>query len=104
MSTLRRCLTTRYTSKKSSCYDLVVILHQQKKDSLNVSILHLVKIILVTSHRDVIAAFKARWIFLAITLDILRNFYKENFENIDLENSDTFDGWFCDFLFWRLFC
>ena len=32
-------LTTRYTSKKSSCYDLVVILHQYKKDSLNISIL-----------------------------------------------------------------
>ena len=32
-------LTTRYTSKKSSCYGLVVILHQKKKDSLNVSIL-----------------------------------------------------------------
>ena len=32
-------LTTSYTSKKSSCYDLVVILHQSKKDSLNVSIL-----------------------------------------------------------------
>ena len=53
-------LTTRYTSKKSSCYDLVIILHLQKKDSLNVSILRLVKIMLVTSHRDVIAALKAR--------------------------------------------
>ena len=31
---------TRYTSKKSSCNNFVVILHQWKKDSLNVSILH----------------------------------------------------------------
>ena len=53
-------LTIRYTSNKSSCYDLVVILHQYKKDYLNISILRLVKIMLVTSHRDVIAAFKAR--------------------------------------------
>ena len=30
--------TTRYTSKTFSWYDLVVILHQYKKDSLNVSI------------------------------------------------------------------
>ena len=46
-------LTTRYTSKKSFCYDLVEILHLQKKGSSNVSILRLVKIMLVTSHRDV---------------------------------------------------
>ena len=32
-------LSTPYSSKKSSCCDLVVILHPQKKDSLNVSIL-----------------------------------------------------------------
>ena len=53
-------LKTCYTSKKPSCYNLVVILPEQKKDSLNVSILRLVKFMLVTSHRDVIAAFKAR--------------------------------------------
>ena len=53
-------LKTCYTSKKPSCYNLVVILPEQKKDSLNVSILHLVKFMLVTSHRDVKAAFKAR--------------------------------------------
>ena len=97
-------LTTCYTSKKSSCYDLVVILHLQKKDSFNLSILRLVKIMLVTSHRDVIAAFKARWLFLAITLEIICNFYKENCENNGFENSELFDGWFRDFLFWRLFC
>ena len=92
-------LTNRYTSKKSSCYDLVVILHQLKKESLNVSILRLVKIMLVTSNCDVIAAFKARWIFLAINLEILCNFYKEKCEINAFENSDTFVGWFCDFLF-----
>ena len=32
-------LTTRYMGKKCSCYDLVAIMHQWKKDSLNVSIL-----------------------------------------------------------------
>ena len=69
------------------------------KDSLNVSILRLVKIMLVTSHRDVIAAFKARSLFLAINLEILCNFYKENCEDNAFKNSDTLDGWFCDFLF-----
>ena len=93
-----------YTSKKSSCYNLVVILHLQKKDSLNVSILRLFKIMLVTSHGDAIAAFKARWLFLAINLEILCNFYKENCENNAFEIFELFDGWFCDFLFWRLFC
>ena len=33
---------------------------------------------LVTSHRDVIAAFKARRLFMAINLEILCNFYKKN--------------------------
>ena len=74
------------------------------KDSLNVSILRLVKIMQVTSHRDVIAAFKARWLFLTIHLEILCNFYKEKCEINAFENSDTFNSWFCDFLFWRLFC
>ena len=59
---------------------------------------------LVTSHRDVIAAFKARRLFLATNLEILCNFYKEKCENNAFENSDTFDGWFYDFLFRRLFC
>ena len=70
-------LMTRYTSKKSSCYELVVILHQYKKVSLNVWILRLVKIMQITSHRDVIAAFKARWLFLVINVEILCNFFKE---------------------------
>ena len=56
----------------------------------------------VTSHRDVIDTFKARLLFLAINLEILCIFYKEKCENNAFENSDTFDGWFCDFLFWRL--
>ena len=58
-----------------------------------------VKIMLVTSHRDVIAAFKARRLFLAINFEILCHFYKEKCENNAFENSDTFDDWFCDFLF-----
>ena len=57
------------------------------------------KIMIVTSHRDVIASFKARWLFLAINLEILCNFYKEKCENNAFEKSDTFDSWFCDFLF-----
>ena len=54
---------------------------------------------LVTSNRDVIAAFKVRRLFLAINLEILCNFYKEKCENNAFESSDTFDAWFCDFLF-----
>ena len=59
----------------------------------------LVKMMLVTSHRDVIAAFKAIVLFLAINLEILCNLFKEKCEDSASENSDTFDGWFCDFLF-----
>ena len=51
---------------------------------------------LVTSNRDVIAAFKASGLFLAINLEIICNFYKEKCENNAFENSNTFDGWFCD--------
>ena len=58
--------------------------------------IRLVKIMLVTSHRDVIAAFKARILFLAINLEILCNLYIEKCENNAYKNSDTFDGWFCE--------
>ena len=61
--------------------------------------LRLAKIMLVTSHRDVIAAFMARRLFLAINLEIFCNLYTEKCENNALENSDTFDGLLCDFLF-----
>ena len=54
---------------------------------------------LVTLNRDVIAAFNAKWLFLAIDLEILCNLFTEKCENDDFENSDTFDGWLCDFLF-----
>ena len=63
-----------------------------------------VNLILVTSHRDVIAAFKVRWLFLGINLEILYNLCTEKCENNAFENSDTFDGWLCDFLIWWLFC
>ena len=59
----------------------------------------LVKMMLVTSHREVIGAFKASWLFQAINLEILRNLCTENPENNAFENTDTFDGWLCDFLF-----
>ena len=59
----------------------------------------LVKMMLVTSHRDVIAAFKARRLFLAINLEILCNLCTEKCEKNTFENSDIFDGWLCDFLF-----
>ena len=58
-----------------------------------------VQMTLVTSHREVIAAFKARWLFQAINLEILCNACAENSENTAFENTDTFDGWLCDFLF-----
>ena len=38
----------------------------------------LLKMMLVTSHRDVIAAFKENWLFLAIDLEILSNLFREN--------------------------
>ena len=56
---------------------------------------------LVTFNRGVISAFKANWLFPA--LEILCNLFTEKFENNAFENSNTFDGWMCDFLFWRLF-
>ena len=59
----------------------------------------LVKIMLVTSHRDVIVAFKVRCLFLAINLEILCNLCTEKCDNNAFENSHTFDGWLCDFLF-----
>ena len=57
----------------------------------------LVRMMLVTSYREVIAAFKARWLFQAINLEILCNLCTEICENNALENIDTFDGWLCDF-------
>ena len=95
-------LTTRHTSKKYSCYELVVILHQYKKDILNVSILRASQNF--ASDVTSLAAFKARWLSLAINLEILCNLCTEKCENNAFEKSDTFDGWLCDFLFWRLFC
>ena len=58
----------------------------------------LVKMMLVTSNCGVIADFKAKWLFLAIDLEILCNLYTEKYENNAFENSDPFDGWLCDFL------
>ena len=63
--------------------------------NLNVSILRAS----LNDARDVIAAFKARSLFLAINLEILYNLCTEKCENNAFENSDTFDGWLCDFLF-----
>ena len=37
-----------------------------------------VKIMLVTLYRDVVAAFKARWLFLVFNLEILYNLCTEN--------------------------
>ena len=54
---------------------------------------------LVTSHSDVIAAFMARCLNLAINLEILCNVCTEKCENSVFENSDSFDDWLCDFLF-----
>ena len=54
---------------------------------------------LVTSHRDVIAAFKAIRLSQIINLEILCNLCTENGEIYAFENTDTFDGWLCDFLF-----
>ena len=58
-----------------------------------------VKLMLVASHGDVIAAFKAKLLFLTISLEILYNLCTEKCENNTFENSDTFNGWLCDFLF-----
>ena len=92
-------LTTRYMSKKSSCYDLVLVLHQKKKDSLNILFLRASQNDVSTSNCDFIAAFKAKWLFLAIYLEIICIFFTAKCENNAFENSDTFDGWLCDFLF-----
>ena len=54
---------------------------------------------LVKLNRDVKAAFNAKWLFLAIDIEILCNLFTEKCENNAFENSNTFDGWFSDFLF-----
>ena len=54
---------------------------------------------LVTSHREVIAAFKARGLFQAIRFRVSLQSIQRKPENNAFENSDTFAGWFCDFLF-----
>ena len=56
---------------------------------------------LVTSHREVIVAFKAIRLSQVINLEILCNLHvcTEKGENYAFENTDTFDGWLCDFLF-----
>ena len=59
----------------------------------------LVKMMLVTSNCDVIADFKAKWLFLAFDLEILCNLFTEKCENNAFENSASFDGCLCDFLF-----
>ena len=59
----------------------------------------LVKTMLVMSHCEVIAAFKARCLFRAINLEILCNLCTENCENNAFENTDTLDGWLCNFFF-----
>ena len=53
-----------------------------------------VKIMLVTSYRDVVAAFKASYQFRDSLQFMLRKC-----ENNAFENSDTSDGWLCDFQF-----
>ena len=58
----------------------------------------LVKMMLVTSNRDVIAAFKSKWLFLTIDLEIFCVLFTEKCENNAFEKSDTFNGWLCDFL------
>ena len=58
-----------------------------------------VKMMLVTSNCDVIADFKAKWLFLAINVEILCNLFTEKRENNAFKNSASFDGWLCDFLF-----
>ena len=45
----------------------------------------LVKMMLVTPNRDVIAAFKAKWLFLAIDLETLCNLFIEKCKNTALK-------------------
>ena len=45
---------------------------------------------LVTSHREVIAAFKARSLFQVMILEIFCNICTENLENNAFENTETF--------------
>ena len=90
-------LMTRYTRKKSSCLLRPCCNFASVKRIPWMSRFYaLVKITLVMSHRDVIAAFKARWLFQAIKSEILCNLCTEKCENNAFENSDTLDGWLCD--------
>ena len=54
---------------------------------------------LVTSHHDVLSAFKASLLFQSTNLEILSNLCIEKCEKNAFENSNTLDGWLCDFLF-----
>ena len=57
------------------------------------------KMTLVTSHHDVLSAFKASLLFQSTSLEILCNLCTEKCENNAFENSNTLDGCLCDFLF-----
>ena len=52
---------------------------------------------LMTSRHDVVAAFKARWLFQTVNLELRCNLCTDKCEHKALENSDTFDSWLCDF-------
>ena len=74
-----------------------MILHQEKKDCLNVSILCASQVKLLTSNGDSIAAINAR--FQYVNQEIMCDIFQEKRENNDIGKSDTFGCWFCDFLF-----
>ena len=59
----------------------------------------LVKMTLVTSHHDVLSAFKASLLFQSTNLKILCSLCTEKCENNAFENSNTLGVWLCDFLF-----
>ena len=74
------------------------------KDSLNVSILGASQNDAsdVTSWRY--SRFQGKMTIPGYQFGDSLQFMHRKCENNAFENSDTFDGWLCDFLFWRLFC
>ena len=50
------------------------------------------EITLLTSHRDVIAAFKARRLFQIFIFKVIRNVFTEKCVNNAFEKTETFDG------------
>ena len=96
--TLHRCKQPAARLKNVLASTLSLFCISKRKIRRMPRVYTLVKMTLVTSHHEVIVAFKAWLLLQAINLEILCNLCTEKCENNAYENADTFNGWLCDFL------